>query len=230
MDPVIATYSAANYLSSSGAPGDWAAALRAWNNSPPEWAEVDQLVAQYTHMPKSMLTSSRPGSPTAPTARATSGSATPGSGSLVQALVPASVPISQISWNRHDQGRDLEYPAHTPILAIGDGYVVSVGNDPTGFGIAYPIVHFTTGRWAGLDTYLGHTRAVVSAGQSFKQAQIISYTGDGTGPYVGNATGIPGHVEVGLAPSGAPGPFGQPCPPGLQTAPPGVRLLAPASG
>jgi hypothetical protein len=225
-----AVYVAAAMLHASGAPGDWAAALKAWNDYPPEWAQVYQLVAQYTHTPQSVLTGSGSGSPTAPNVCATSGSATPGSGSLVQALVPASVPISQVTWNRHDQGRDLEYPANTPILAMGDGYVLSVGNDSSGFGIAYPIVHFTTGPWAGLDIYFGHTRAVVQAGQSFKQGQIISYTGDGTGPYVGNATGIPGHVEIGLAPGGAPGPFSQPCPPGLQTAPPGIRLLAPASG
>ena len=43
-----AVYAAAALLHSIGAPGDWAAALRHWNNDPAEWAQVNQLVARYT--------------------------------------------------------------------------------------------------------------------------------------------------------------------------------------
>ena len=43
-----AVYGAAALLKKWGAPGDWQAALVAWNNYPPEIAQVTQLVAQYT--------------------------------------------------------------------------------------------------------------------------------------------------------------------------------------
>ena len=36
-------------LHAAGAPGDWLAALKSWNDYPPEIAEVTQLVAQYTN-------------------------------------------------------------------------------------------------------------------------------------------------------------------------------------
>ena len=45
---VDAVYVAAAILRAAGAPGDWAAALKSWNDYPPEWAQVDQLVSQYT--------------------------------------------------------------------------------------------------------------------------------------------------------------------------------------
>jgi len=44
-----AVYGAAILLKRWGAPGDWHAALVAWNNYPPEIAQVTQLVAQYTN-------------------------------------------------------------------------------------------------------------------------------------------------------------------------------------
>lgn len=44
-----AVYVAAAILRAAGAPGDWAAALKSWNDYPPEWAQVDQLVSQYIH-------------------------------------------------------------------------------------------------------------------------------------------------------------------------------------
>ena len=43
-----AVYGAAALLKKWGAPGNWQAALVAWNNYPPEIAQVTQLVAQYT--------------------------------------------------------------------------------------------------------------------------------------------------------------------------------------
>lgn len=43
-----AVYGAAVLLKKWGAPGNWQAALVAWNNYPPEIAQVTQLVAQYT--------------------------------------------------------------------------------------------------------------------------------------------------------------------------------------
>ena len=43
-----AVYGAGALLKKWGAPGNWQAALVAWNNYPPEIAQVTQLVAQYT--------------------------------------------------------------------------------------------------------------------------------------------------------------------------------------
>ena len=45
---VDAVYGAAALLKKWGAPANWQAALVAWNNYPPEIAQVTQLVAQYT--------------------------------------------------------------------------------------------------------------------------------------------------------------------------------------
>jgi len=44
-----AVYAGAALLKKWGAPGSWQAALVAWNNYPPEIAQVTQLVAQYTN-------------------------------------------------------------------------------------------------------------------------------------------------------------------------------------
>jgi len=44
-----AVYAGAALLKKWGAPGNWQAALVAWNNYPPEIAQVTQLVAQYTN-------------------------------------------------------------------------------------------------------------------------------------------------------------------------------------
>jgi hypothetical protein len=46
-----AVYGAAALLQKWGAPGNWPAALVAWNDYPPEIAQVTQLVAQYTSGP-----------------------------------------------------------------------------------------------------------------------------------------------------------------------------------
>ena len=45
---VDAVYAGAAILRAGGAPGDWLAALKSWNDYPPEITEVTQLVAQYT--------------------------------------------------------------------------------------------------------------------------------------------------------------------------------------
>ena len=46
---VDAVYAAAALLERWGAPGNWHAALVAWNDYPPEIVEVTQLAAEYTH-------------------------------------------------------------------------------------------------------------------------------------------------------------------------------------
>jgi hypothetical protein len=109
---------------------------------------------------------------------------------------------------RRDQGRDGATNPGGPIIAPGDGYVVRIGSDPAGFGPRYPIVHFTSGPFAGRTLYVGHTLAAVASGQRFRAGTVLSYTGTSG---VGNAT-TPGWVEIGYADSGSPGPMGQPVP------------------
>lgn len=141
-------------------------------------------------------------------------SSTAGTGSVLASLFPAGTSITP---KRQDQGRDLQAPANTLVLAPGNGSLVRNGYDPSGFGDSYPIVHFTTGPWAGEDVYFGHTKSLLSGNQTIAAGQPLAQTQNGNGPYVGNATGLPGWLEVGLAPGGTPGPFDQPLPAGLGT-------------
>jgi hypothetical protein len=106
---------------------------------------------------------------------------------------------------RKDQGQDGQTDPGAPILAPGSGVVISVKSDPNGFGPRYPIVHFTSGPYAGKNVYLGHTLAAVAPGQKFSAGQVLSHTG--TVP-IGNAS-VPGWFEIGFAPGGLPGPNGQ---------------------
>jgi len=109
---------------------------------------------------------------------------------------------------RHDEGRDFTTNPGGAIIAPGDGYVLSVRSDPHGFGPSYPIVHFTSGPYKGRNIYLGHTLSVVRPGDRFRRGQTLSHTGTSG---VGNAT-VPGWAEIGYAPGGLPGVFGQPAP------------------
>jgi hypothetical protein len=68
---VDAVYVAAAILHATGAPGDWAAALKSWNDYPPEWAQVDQLVSQYTQAGQGHA-GEPPGTATSPAASAPS--------------------------------------------------------------------------------------------------------------------------------------------------------------
>jgi hypothetical protein len=114
------------------------------------------------------------------------------------------------TYGRADQGRDIQTTPGAPIVAPGDGYVVRIASDPGGggehFGPSYPIVHFTSGPYAGQTMYIGHTVAAVKPGQQFTLGAVLSHTGHG-GPEAGGAP--PGWAEIGFAPGGTPGPFGQ---------------------
>lgn len=111
---------------------------------------------------------------------------------------------------RADQGRDLQTAPGGPIVAPGDGVVVRVASDPGGggghFGPSYPIVKFTSGPYAGQTMYVGHTTSALKPGQQFTAGSVLSYTGRG-GPESGGAP--PGWAEIGYAPGGTPGKFGQ---------------------
>ncbi len=80
---VDAVYGAAALLKKWGAPGDWQAALVAWNNYPPEIAQVTQLVAQYTQTGQ--------GNGGAPASTTTTTAPIPGGG---QGCVPVSGPTT----------------------------------------------------------------------------------------------------------------------------------------
>ena len=51
---------------------------------------------------------------------------------------------------RKDQGRDGQTNPGGAIVADGNGFVVNVLSDPNGFGPRYPLIHFTSGPYAGL--------------------------------------------------------------------------------
>ena len=110
--------------------------------------------------------------------------------------------------NRADQGRDFQTNSGGAIIAPGDGQVLAVKSDPHGFGPAYPIVQFTTGPYKGRTMYIGHTISKLPAGTRFRAGTVLSHTGTRG---IGNAT-LPGWAEIGYAPHGNPGPFGQPTP------------------
>lgn len=119
----------------------------------------------------------------------------------------------QFAYNRHDQGRDIQTSPGAPILAPGSGYVVRIASDPGGggahFGPSYPIVHFTSGPYAGHDVYVGHTVAALNPGQKFQAGAVLSHT-QPSGPLNGGAPS--GWAEIGFANGGTPGPNGQPAP------------------
>jgi hypothetical protein len=118
-------------------------------------------------------------------------------------------PGSTYKPGRSDQGRDFQTNPGGAIVAPGDGTVLAVKSDPAGFGPSYPVVKFSTGPYAGEPpVYLGHTLAALKAGASFKAGQVLAHTG--TTP-IGNAS-KPGWAEIGYAPGGNPGRYGQPAP------------------
>jgi hypothetical protein len=131
-------------------------------------------------------------------------SATPGSSHTAGGFLAPGEKL--LEYARHDQGRDIRISPGAPIVAPGAGQVLRVGSDPSGFGPDYPIVHFTSGPEAGRDVYLGHTDTALPAGSHFSLGQVLAHTSR-TGH---NAP--PGWAEIGYAPSGSPGPFGQPAP------------------
>jgi murein DD-endopeptidase MepM/ murein hydrolase activator NlpD len=139
-----------------------------------------------------------------------SSSTTPGSSATFAAahefdgLIAAGERVLEVG--RKDQGRDLRLEPGAPLLSTGHARVIRNGSDPLGFGPNYPILEMLSGPFAGHDVYYGHIDSAVRAGQVLNPGQVVGYTSR-TGH---NAP--PGWVEFGYAPSGSPGPFGQPVP------------------
>jgi murein DD-endopeptidase MepM/ murein hydrolase activator NlpD len=156
-------------------------------------AEIQQLVQgpSPTQTPSTSFASELASAQAPGAAPATAaGPSQPGS------LVPAG---AKLSWQRIDQGQDLQTDPGGPLLALGDGYVKQIASDPGGFGPDYPVLHFTSGPLAGRDVYYGHTHSALAAGQHFTAGQVVSHTGTSG---VGNAT-VGGWAEVGFWPPGS---------------------------
>jgi len=102
---------------------------------------------------------------------------------------------------RADAGRDFQTNAGGAILAPGAGYVIQVGGQAphVGFGADYPVVHFTSGPYAGLNMYIGHTHSALANHAKFEAGAVLAHTGYGTKDPkgVGNAT-KPGWAEIGF--------------------------------
>lgn len=120
------------------------------------------------------------------------------------------------TYDRHDQGRDIQTGVHQAIIAPGMGKVVRWGDDPADpkhpgahFGPAYPIIELTSGPYKGKTMYVGHTVAALPPGRRFYRGNVISHT---THSSAANGLAPDGWAEIGFAPGGTPGPNGQPAP------------------
>jgi hypothetical protein len=104
---------------------------------------------------------------------------------------------AELQMNRLDRGQDIKTNPGGAIIAPGDGEVIAVKSDPSGFGPDYPVVKFTSGPMAGQSWYLGHTHSALKPGARFAAGQTLSHTGTHG---VGNAK-TPGWAEIGMASS-----------------------------
>lgn len=81
------------------------------------------------------------------------------------------------------KGVDINASVGAPIVAADGGTVVTVGNDPAGYGIYVAIYHNS-----GRSTLYAHMNAAaVSTGQTVSQGQVIGYAGSSgvsTGPHL----------------------------------------------
>jgi murein DD-endopeptidase MepM/ murein hydrolase activator NlpD len=114
---------------------------------------------------------------------------------------------SSPAWmQRVDQGQDFEVPLGRHIIAPGWGKCIhhlSDGPFPNGFGSPYAVVYIGSGRFAGRLWYIGHVNdEVIPAGTHFHTGRIL-----GRPNHSLNAGR--GWTELGHAPNGYPGPFGE---------------------
>jgi hypothetical protein len=89
----------------------------------------------------------------------------------------------------HD-GLDFGVPQGTQVLAVADGKVMYVDNDPAGFGLYVRIYHPTY----GFHSFMGHlSKQLVQAGQMVKRGEVVALTGS-----TGNSTGPHLHFSTRL--------------------------------
>jgi hypothetical protein len=108
---------------------------------------------------------------------------------------------------REDQGQDFEVPLGHHLIAPGWGKCVHHLGDlnfPSGFGNPYAVVYIGSGRFGGALWYLGHDNGspLIPVGWTFHTGRILA-----TPNHWLNAGW--GWSEVGHAPGGYPGPFGE---------------------
>ena len=203
MNPVIATFSAANYLSNSGAPGSWASALKAWNNSPAEWAKVYAHVALYT--------GAAAGTRTVPVVAASS--CAPSGGSEPVAASGYVNPLPDVTvWQRTDMGVDADMPAGAPILAPS---AVKIINILPGWYSGQPLVYWQllSGSDAGQYQYVAEEiDQIAQPGTVVPQGGVIArFAPSGTGIEYGWATAsgqtlaaaTTGYTEGEITPAGS---------------------------
>lgn len=89
----------------------------------------------------------------------------------------------------HD-GLDFGVPQGTQVLAVADGKVMWVDNDPTGFGLYVRIYHPAY----GFHSFMGHlSRQLVHPGQMVKRGEVVALSGS-----TGNSTGAHLHFSCRL--------------------------------
>jgi len=203
MNPVIATFSAANYLSNSGAPASWANALRAWNNSPSEWAEVYRQVALYT--------GAAAGTRTVPVVA--SSSCAPSGTSEPVAASGYINPLPGVTvWQRTDQGVDADMPVGAPILAPSAVKIINILPD---WYSGQPLVYWQllSGSDAGRYQYVAEEiDQIAQPGTVVPQGGVIArFAPSGTGIEYGWATATgqtlaaatTGYTEGEITPAGS---------------------------
>jgi hypothetical protein len=116
-------------------------------------------------------------------------------GSPYVAPVPATV-----KFRRFDHGIDYQGNPGQKVVAIGDAVVDAVKQDPGGYGT---VVYYTllNGPHAGQQIFVGHARPDVKVGQQLRAGQAVATLQQVSG---GDAKGLVGWTEIGLAKGGAP--------------------------
>lgn len=183
-DPVDAIYSAANYLHASDAPRDWHGAIFAYNHAESYVAAVLRSAQRYAN------TSRLPATPDANTAIAAGGE-----GACGELAVPGEyvfpIPAGpRVNWERIDMGKDMQAPYGTPLLAIGNGTIVTTQG---GFPCSV-VLRLTDGPYRGRSIYYGHSGPhTVTTGQRVRAGQVITHA------HGNDCGGEPGHMELGWA-------------------------------
>jgi hypothetical protein len=113
-------------------------------------------------------------------------------------FVPAGAPVT---FERIDQGVDFRTKPGGPVVAPWGGVVSVAPSNPGGFGTHYSLIRFTEGPHDGETWYIGHALNVHTG--RVQRGDVIARTGHGSESWMGNAKGIPGHVEIGRWPPGS---------------------------
>ena len=113
-------------------------------------------------------------------------------------FVPPGMPF----WmQRTDQGQDFEIPLGQHLVAPGWGQCINHLHDgafPNGFGSPYAVIRLGSGRFKGLDLYLGHGNAdVIPIGHIF-------HSGDKLVKLTNSLNRGRGWVEIGVCHNGLP--------------------------